>query len=77
MYEMQNNIQQQQQHELGPENPEVPVYSSIDRRQHLSIVSAVSYSVTKNKKPNPLGCRMQQKGIVCFLLIVEIYIYFC
>ncbi|VDI72574.1 Hypothetical predicted protein [Mytilus galloprovincialis] len=59
MYEMQNNIQQQQ---LGPENPEVPVYSSIDRRHHLSIGNAVSYSVTRNKKPNPLGCRMQQKG---------------
>lgn len=72
MYEMQNNIQQQQ---LGPENPEVPVYSSIDRRHHLSIGNAVSYSVTKNKKPNPLGCRMQQKGIFCYLLIVDINIF--
>lgn len=60
MYEMQNNVQQQQP---GDENPNIPVYSSIDRRQHLSIGNAVSYSVTAKRKPNPLGNRMPQKGI--------------
>ncbi|CAC5421288.1 unnamed protein product [Mytilus coruscus] len=60
MYEMQNNIQQQQQPQ--DDNPDVPVYSSIDRRHQLSIGSTVSYSVTKKKKPNPVGPRKGQKG---------------
>ncbi|XP_052074573.1 neural cell adhesion molecule 1-B-like isoform X7 [Mytilus californianus] len=58
--EMQNNIEQNP----VAQNLDVLVYSSIDRRAHLSIGQTVSYSTTPKKKPNYLEKRKVNKASV-------------
>lgn len=63
IYDMQNNLAPDQ----VAQSNDPPVYSSIDRKYNLRIGQAVCYSVTKKKKPNPLGARYRNKGICSYL----------